>query len=321
MSSERELAPKRAPRWRLWLTVVMTLGLLVVVIEQFGGSRSFIDSLAQAELGWVLFAFALACASVVVTAQRWRQVLHGMGYRVGYGAAFHAVLAAWPLSVTTPSRAGDFARPFMLRETVPLSAAAGSVLAEKIIDIHMLLAVALVCASLYRRWELCAVAGLMLAAEYVVVLVLLRGRERLLRFRTFAKRGPQIEALYAAFDRLVSHPAALLAVSTSALVIRLLTVGVVHALLRSVGVDAGFLTLVAPWMLATLVGLVPLTMAGMGTRDAAFIVLLHASGGSTIPKPALLVATVGYSLLAVWSFALAGLPFLAKATLGNRAQR
>jgi hypothetical protein len=105
----------------------------------------------------------------------------------------------------------------------------------------------------------------------------------------------------------------------SALAIRLLTVGMIDALLRSVGVNAGFFTLIAPWMLATLAGLVPVTLAGMGTRDAAFVVLLQRSSSVPIAEPAILAATVGYALLAIWSFALIGLPLLARATAGARA--
>ena len=58
--------------------------------------------------------------------------------------------------------------------------------------------------------------------------------------------------------------------------------------------------------IAIFVGLVPVTIAGMGTRDAALIYLFsaYASDSASI--------TVGlfFSLLRYWVLALAGIPFL-----------
>jgi uncharacterized membrane protein YbhN (UPF0104 family) len=66
-----------------------------------------------------------------------------------------------------------------------------------------------------------------------------------------------------------------------------------------------------------LVGVAPLTLGGMGTRDAAFLAMLAARGVHVDPS-SVLVATMGYSVVAVWSFALIGLPFMARETLRVR---
>ena len=65
------------------------------------------------------------------------------------------------------------------------------------------------------------------------------------------------------------------------------------------------------WPVATLIGLIPVTLAGMGTRDATFIYLLGARG-HTVPPAAVLAATIGYSAISVGVFALVGLPFMVR---------
>jgi hypothetical protein len=59
----------------------------------------------------------------------------------------------------------------------------------------------------------------------------------------------------------------------------------------------------------------PVTLGGMGTRDAAFLYLLRTVAGH--PAGAgVLAATMGYSAVALWSFAIVGLPFMVSAAVG-----
>jgi uncharacterized protein (TIRG00374 family) len=290
----------------------------VLLVNELGGARELVETTRSASWPWLMVAFGLACLSVAVSAQRWRQVLSGMGYSLGFGRSLHAVLAAWPISVMTPSRAGDFVRALLVRDRVPLSASTGSVLAEKLIDVHALLVVGLVAAGANRLWRELAILAVLLVAEWLAVIMLLRGRRYLLRLGVFARRQAAIDRLYESFDRLAARPRSLFVISSSSLGIRLLTVGVIVALLRAVGVEQPFFALVAPWMLATLAGLLPFTLAGMGTRDATFVLLVQLATDRAIPEPKLVFATMGYSLLALWSFALLGLPLFAASSVKRR---
>jgi uncharacterized membrane protein YbhN (UPF0104 family) len=92
-------------------------------------------------------------------------------------------------------------------------------------------------------------------------------------------------------------------------VIRGLTLAITFALLRAVGADVDLFDTCALWPVATLIGLLPLTLAGMGTRDAMFMYLL-AERGHLLTSVNVLAATMGYSLLNVGAFAVIGLPFM-----------
>jgi glycosyltransferase 2 family protein len=101
------------------------------------------------------------------------------------------------------------------------------------------------------------------------------------------------------------------------LLIRVLTVAVTHALLLSVGAQVSWMDTLTLWPIAILVGVAPLTLGGMGTRDAAFLHLLAQRGAHAEPAQ-ILAATVGYSAVAIGSFAIAGLPFMIRETLRLR---
>jgi hypothetical protein len=130
----------------------------------------------------------------------------------------------------------------------------------------------------------------------------------------------KIEDHFMAFDALLASPARLAAAGVVSLVIRGLTLGTTFALLRAVGADVDLFDTCALWPVATLVGLVPVTLAGMGTRDAAFLYFLSVRG-HLVTRASVLAATMGYSAIAVGFFAIVGLPFMVRETAGAAKSR
>jgi uncharacterized membrane protein YbhN (UPF0104 family) len=122
--------------------------------------------------------------------------------------------------------------------------------------------------------------------------------------------------LFAALDALRRSPARLASVAAVSFVIRVLTVAITHVLLLSVGADVRLFDTMTLWPAATLVGVLPITLAGVGARDASFIYLLHAESAGAA-APSVLAATMGYSLVAIVSFAVIGLPFMVRESLSE----
>ncbi len=306
--------------WRLALTLAATCALLAVLVHDAGSSALLLSALHRARPEWVGFAFLLSCACVILGVVRWQLVLAAMGRRLGFRRALEAVLATWPLAVVTPSRANELLRAVVVRDAVPLAAGTGSILAEKAVDLFVLLGLAALGAALRSLWPWVAVSTGLLFAELAVVLLILQRRRWFERLPVLRRRPADIAELLAAFGALRRAPSRLMAVGAVSLVVRLMTVGVTHALLVAVGADARLVDTVTLWPLAMLVGIAPVTLAGMGTRDAVFIYLLEARGATLAPS-AVLVATMGYSVVAIWSFALIGLPFMGRAVLRARRAR
>ena len=79
-----------------------------------------------------------------------------------------------------------------------------------------------------------------------------------------------------------------------------------------VGLDAPYAFIASAMPVAIFVGLLPVTLGGMGTRDAAMLVLFADYG-----DPAqILAAGLLYSLLSYWVLGVLGLPF-ARRALGD----
>ena len=292
---------------RYSVAVGATAAIMALLVWRFGAGLG--DALAGARAGWVAAAFAMATAGLLLGALRWQIVLESMHYRLGFTRSLVAVMATWPLAVVTPSRANDLLRAFVVRRTVPLAAGTGSVLAEKVVDMSWLLAMGAAGAALESLWLWSAAIAGVLAIELAGVAVLVTHRRTFSRWPIFRAHAQRIEDFFVAFDALFASPRRLAAACAVSLVIRGLTLGITFALLRAVDADVDLFDTCALWPVATLVGLVPVTLAGMGTRDATFMYLLGARG-HLVTHAGVLAATMGYSAIAVGFFAVVGLPFM-----------
>ena len=280
---------------------------MALLVHRFGSGLG--EAMRSARLDWVAASFAMATAGVLLGALRWQVVLESMHYRLGFGRALVAVLATWPLVVVTPSRAADFLRAVAVRRTVPLAAGTGSVLAEKVVDMSLLLLMAALGAAVEGLWLWAALTGAALAGLALAVTILVVHRGKLARLPWLRSHAEKVEDLFRAFDALFASPGRLVATCVLSVVIRGLTLAITFALLRAVGADVDLFDTCALWPVATLIGLLPLTLAGMGTRDATFMYLL-AERGHLLTRVNVLAATMAYSLLNVGAFAVIGLPFM-----------
>jgi uncharacterized protein (TIRG00374 family) len=304
------------PRWRLVVTLFATVALLVLLVRDLGGGSDFLQAVRSARAAWVGLAFLAASACVALGAWRWSLVLGAMGYSLPIGRSLNVLLAVWPLAVVTPSRTNELLRPLLVRDIVPLAEGAGSVLAEKAIDLFVLLVFAAVGASLQRQWALAGIISAAIIAEALVLVALAMRRDWLVRLPLVRRRPQTVDEIFGAYEAFRREPARLVTVACVSLLIRFLTVAITYALLIAVGSDVGFFDTVTLWPAAMLVGLAPLTLAGMGTRDAAFIYLLGARGAH-VSRSAVLAATMGYSAVAIWSFAILGIPLMVRVALGR----
>lgn len=106
----------------------------------------------QADLGWFLLASLLSWFSHLSRAWRWRYLIEHMGYNVGFWNAYNATMSGYFMNLLIP-RAGEASRAVMLyrSEGVPFEKGFGTILAERTVDLIMLLAIAGI--TLALQWD------------------------------------------------------------------------------------------------------------------------------------------------------------------------
>jgi uncharacterized protein (TIRG00374 family) len=302
------LAAPTTPWWRIVLALVLTAAVVVLLFREVGGVERSAQAFQQARWQYLPISLGLLCVVLLLSVLKWRVVLESMGYRVSFRDALYAFMTSLPVAAITPSRAGDFLRASVLAPAVPLMRGLGSVLVDRLVDIQSLCLLAIGGALLTARW---GVAGLLLGglllAWTLVLLVLWRRDAMLTRWPLERIRAP-LSQLLDAFVSLTGQPRMLVQQLSYSMAIWCLVLSVLYTLTLVFHCGVSPIEVLALWPLATLFGLIPLTLSGLGTRDAAFIYMLGAYGHEGLNEGALLLATFSYVVVSSWLWAVLGLP-------------
>jgi hypothetical protein len=140
------------------LTLVKTilpLMLGVYLIWYFFSSMSdrskelFYKALQEANYGWIVLSLLLGFAAYLSRAWRWGYVLEQLGFSTPFWNRYHAILIGYVVNLTIP-RAGEASRSAMLYRSdgVPFSGSFGTIIAERAIDLLMLVGLAALTALL-----------------------------------------------------------------------------------------------------------------------------------------------------------------------------
>ena len=277
---------------------------------------------------WLLLSLGLVVPLTLLTAWRLDQLMPG-GARLGIGESNRLILVASVLNLILPSKLGDLAKAWFIRERGHMSAglAFALVIFEKTCDMLSLL---LWCAFglllypqkdlLYWIMTVCVTGGL---AGSVALL----GSPALagLAFKTATQVMPvkarlKLEQLKLAWhemhDFFWRDRVRLTQVGVTSVFIWFLHLLQIWLFISALRAHTPFLANLALAPLAILAGLLPLTFAGIGTRDAALILFYRPYLDGPTAAALGILCTMRYVLPA-----LGGTPFLARYLPGLRLVR
>ena len=208
--------------------------------------------------------------------ERWRFVLRGWGIDYPRQKAFRAYLIAAFLGLVTPLKVGQFSRgAFLVRDAqAPVSSAMTSVVLDRLLDVLLLVLLAL---PLVDR----ALGLSSLQAFFMTALV---GAGFL--GATALMRVHPVHGIGWAHSGKAGETHALL-LSKTLLPVLLWTVagyavffGLALLLGTAVGLELSWMDLIPVLALVNLLSVIPITLAGIGTREVALVVLLAPYGVS-----------------------------------------
>lgn len=296
-----------------WLTPrngakLLGIAILVVLLARQDWGH-LVGVLATARLELIAIAAVLMVSSVSLKAWRWRAILEGMSIHLHWREALEVTYSAFFIGLITPGRLGEVVKAFHLQRHhgTPVREGLLSIVADRLLDIYALLVAWVVAACCWPgevplALRVVGVAGLALGLGLVTVMVRagawlegwlarLPDRGRLRRLRRLDVRG-----LAEVLRRGMGWRPVLF---TAIPYVCLFGTGVVLG--RAVGITEPVSYMVLVVASASLLALVPVTISGLGTREAVFVLLLGRHG---IPSEAamalsLLLFAVCYLLFMV----------------------
>ncbi len=281
------------------------IALLVRTVDIAAAARA----VRAADGRWLLAAVAAAVLLTVMIALRLWWLLRSSGRPRSFRACWSAIMASLTLNAVLPARAGDLIKAvFIARDRDEIRPMLGVMVIERLLDIAALASIAGVAAVVSGQAAVAGIAVALLAAA-ATLLALLRWAPNLL-----PQRMSKLSAgLSEPAQRLLARPAHTAAAFVVALACWAVNIGLFAMLLRAVGADPTPAQAAGALPLGVLVGALPISIAGIGTRDAVLVFLLR----GVVDEPLVLAGSFLYLVVGYWFLAVVGLLSLGGKALGS----
>ena len=246
------------------------------------------------EVRWtpLVLSLALFPGVVVTKAWRWRRLIGELGMPMpSFGRAVTLFLIGQFAGAATPGQSGDFVRAWYLREHGgALSTALFSILFDRLLDFLLLALVSLVGLVAFLDVFPPAMRPAILASTvgFTTVMVLIvpalmarRSRRALLeRLRRLAPASfaPRLERWQALLDTLEVHPPLVLELLGATVAATVVVMVRIWLLFRALDVIVPVTLLVASAALISILQTLPVSIAGVGVRDAVLVAALARYG-------------------------------------------
>lgn len=309
------------------LAIVLAAAILAVIYWQVEVSV-LLAALAGIDGWWFALSLALFVPMVAFSAWRLQYLVHTSG-RLAMAEATKLILAANTLNLVLPSHFGDIAKAYFLveRGRVSGSLALSLVVFERLNDLFALFLWCLVGLLLFplvgaQSWLLAVLLAAGLAASAALALSARCSAPFFAALIWIVPRRfePRVVEFDNAWRELVAHFRGDFKGLSKVVGLSVLN-WFLHALqvwlfILALGAWAPFAANLVLAPLALLIGMVPVTVAGIGTRDAALIYLYAPYFPAAVGAALGLLVTLRTVLPA-----LAGLPFLSRYLAAVRARQ
>ena len=283
------------------------LALLLIRLD-FGRIR---DVLRAAGLGLIALAVLGEIPLIALKTVRWQGILRAQSVRLGFWPALLAYFGSLFVGFLTPGRLGEFVKALHVYRDCETSRATAfaSVLADRLFDLYALLVVGSLALLALALGEVALLAlGVLVLVLTVPLALFLHGGSFTFFQRIGLRLGTPGRKLFAAEDgalvavrdslRQLTLPWTLIAIALTVLAYGVFF-GQCYLLARSLDLSISFGTVAYAVALGSLVTLIPVSISGLGTREAAMIAYLDTAGVAA-------EAAISFSLLVFVTFYIAG---------------
>jgi uncharacterized protein (TIRG00374 family) len=291
----------RRTGWKL----LFSLALLVVLAltQDLGGVLSLLAGVAD---GWLAMAIAVVFVEQSITALTWQRLLAARGLHVGLLEILRIYYLSSFIGTWLPSSTGpDVLRAYYLARHVDGYDAVGSMLVLRFVSLLALgvfavAGIALVPAPLPP--EALVLAWLLVAGSAGALMMGLTDTPR--RVATAVLEGLRLQRLAAILGKLHAAlhayrraPGELTVAGVLSLIVQFLRILTVYLAALALGIEVPFAPYLVLVPVTALITLVPISLAGLGVREGAFVYFFSRAGMSEAGAFSLSLMVFGLSLV------------------------
>jgi coenzyme F420 hydrogenase subunit beta len=283
----------RPRSWARWWRLIGPL-LLLFMLWRVGPEKCW-SVVGNADIYWFLGACLISIPSIAVKGLRWQWMLRAIGFESSFVDSTGVYAAGMLAGAVTPGKVGDLAKaPMLLSRGVPLSAGIAASLLDRVFDAVVLFALGL--AGVLAMPTMPGRGIIAVAAVFAMCITIAA---------TYLFRDSFTNALS------IRGIAWRLVMILTTLAASAMYFGSAYFCAKAIGLPLGILDVVAGSSIAAVLALLPVSIAGIGTRDAAFIAIYvncgvdaeHAIAFSSLILAWMLVNCVFFLVVSQFSYA------------------
>lgn len=259
------------------LKIAVTLAILLFLLWKVRfNAQGFTETLRSVRLGYYLFSLFGVIIVLGIKSFRWRLLIKNEGYDYSAYKAFGAYMASDAVGIVTPGRIGEIARLYYVRQDTPISfyAAFKTIVSDRIFDFTMLGWFGL-SGMLYYFKTFGDYPGLyygigILALFIIAYIAVIKLLSVILRYKRI-NRFPVIRFVYESFQAVISKHS--LAMWTITFIAYFLFFAFSWLIMISLHLKPAYIDVVFIMSIMSLSTIIPLSVAGFGTREATLVLL------------------------------------------------
>lgn len=267
--------------------------ILLMILFSIVGLDKAIMVVSRANASLLFLALLVTPLSMALRVKRWSIILGSCGIILPFKTVAKGYLKGFVLGTVTPGKVGDLSKFYFLSKMsgVSKSTALLASVADRLFDLLVIMLLSVLGVIMIRVPSEVAVSVVFVSFTSAIVFLFFVFSEKIASIISklfvriagllgFAGVLPDssLVVMQRSLKVLLRKPGMLLSAVLLSICIWLSLAFQATLILLSFGVSVGFVEILVFICVAAVVALVPVTVSGMGTRDAAFVLLLGSLG-------------------------------------------
>jgi len=283
-------------------TIILITIIIFIVLFRKIDIVSVIKTISQVNIILLIISILILTLFPIIKSMRFKYILKTINCKISFKESFFVNMAAFPLLIITPSKSGDLIKGVYLKNSIPMAKTFGAIFAEKLFDFIALVIIVLIGLMIFpNKAILCLILFFLLTIIITFILPFLK-----LKIKLKEPWNTRIERLFLSVKTLAKKPECLVTLLVYSIIFWFINIIQISFILYALDIKVPLLFTMANIPMAIFIGMIPITLGGMGTRDSAIIYLFSSYANSAT----LLSFGILYSFLRFGLVGLAGIPFM-----------
>ena len=248
---------------------------------------------------WIMLSIITATFPII-NSFRWYKILKVMNINIYYMQCLKIIMGINSLNIILPSKSGDFLKFYPLKKYNKSINLVGSIIFERILDVIILSVFSIIALIKINQYELILIPVFIICIIIASILLLHLFRNIDIKISKY------IRDFLSIFNILLSKPKEMISLIALSILNWLTSILLLIFIFKSVHVNVSSYYIFAFLPLSIFIGLIPITISGMGTRDSAMLFLFS----SYIVSESILAASLLYTFFSYIFIGVIGLPFI-----------